>query len=543
MTFKRFKVSFLEKIVSILFGISLWLLITLSACTSQPDLTSTETAVSAPSLTTEDNILTVALATDSLITLDPAAYSDRPTETVIRNIFDGLVTRTVDNQVVPELAQDFRWLDDTTIEFDLKQNVKFHNGEAFTAADVVFTFERLLHQEVGAPRRVFVQGIERVESVDDDTVRFYLKQPWPVFEQLLVHTQIVPQDYLNKVGDTAFARQPIGTGPFQFVSGELNNEIVLTRFEDYYGGAEALPPLEPPSLAGVVFRMMPDTDSRLQALQVGDVQIIQDVPSTAVSQLLDNPDVTVKATVGSRPKLLDLNVMQPPFDDVRVRQALRYAIDTEALLEKVAGGYGIRLAGPLSPANRYADLTLIPAEYDPEHAQALLAEAGYSPGDIAFTLDVTQPNAELAEALAAQLTEFGVAVTVKVWVLDEIMPLLLSCEQQAFVHDWGDSAFDPVGYIEAKWQTRQPGESAGRGNYACYSNARVDELIMAGAAASDSQQRLEIYNEVQRLLIEDAPTLFLYVPQEIEAVSSRVRNWQPSPDSRINLHDVRLVDE
>jgi peptide/nickel transport system substrate-binding protein len=109
--------------------------------------------------------------------------------------------------------------------------------------------------------------------------------------------------------------------------------------------------------------------------------------------------------------------------------------------------------------------------------------------------------------------------------------------------DWGDSTFDPVGYIEAKWQTRADGTSAGRGNFSCYSNPTVDELIEAGASEPDLQKRRKIYGETQRLIYQDAPAIFLYVPQEVEAASANVRNWQPSPDSRINLHDVWLAGE
>jgi peptide/nickel transport system substrate-binding protein len=119
---------------------------------------------------------------------------------------------------------------------------------------------------------------------------------------------------------------------------------------------------------------------------------------------------------------------------------------------------------------------------------------------------------------------------------------LLNCRRQAFLRDWGDSAFDPVGYVEAKWQTYHPGTPAGRANYSCYSNGTVDELIEAGASEPDADTRWGIYAEMQRIIHEEAPAIFLYVPQEIEAASARVRNWDPSPDSRINLHDVWLAD-
>jgi peptide/nickel transport system substrate-binding protein len=495
-----------------------------------------------PEIPRPGGTLVVGLATNSIATLDPAAYSDRTTETVVRNIFDGLVTRTIDNRVVMELAKDYRWVDDRTVEFELKQGVKFHNGEGLTADDVVFTFERILNQDVGAQRRGFVKQVEKVTKVDDHTVRFDLTSPWPVFLQMLVHNQIVPQDYVTELGDEAFAKAPVGAGPFKFVEGTLNEKIALERFDAYYGGADDLQPVGPAYLERVLFLMIPDTPTRVAALLAEEVHLIQNVPSHTVPQLLGDPAVSVKTAAGTRPKFMDLNVTSPPFDDRRVRQALSYVVDADAILAEVAGGYGAILPGPLSPANVYADPDLAPYGYDPDMAVSLLAEAGYGPEEISFVIDAYGPYVELAEAVAGQLRSLGMDVNVRAWEYDVIRPMLLNCERQAFLRDWGDSVFDPVGYIEAKWHTRVEDTPDGRGNFACYSNPKVDELIEAGASEPDPDKRGTIYAEMQSLIHEDAPAVWLYVPQEIEAVSARVHNWEPSPDSRINLHDVWLSE-
>jgi peptide/nickel transport system substrate-binding protein len=486
--------------------------------------------------------LSVGMAASSIVTLDPAAYSDRATETVLRNIFDGLVTRTTDNQVVPELAERIEWPDERTVQFTLKRNVKFHNGAPLTADDVVFTFERLLTQPVGVPRRSFLQKVARVEAVDEQTVRFVLESPWPILMQMLVHNQIVPKGYLLEVGDEGFAQAPVGCGPFKVAEATLNRRVVLERFDDYYGGASLLPPAGPPYLERAIFTMIPDAVERASALLAGDVQIIQSVPFHLVSELTSDPTICVKSTVGTRPKMVDLNVTAPPFDDVRVRQALNYAVNAEEILKQVEGGYGMVLAGPLSPANLYVDPGLAPYGYDPGKALSLLASAGYWPGDITLTLDAYGPYLETADAVVKQLQSFGIRAAVAEGDYDALKPQLLNCERQAFLRDWGDSAFDPVGYVEAKWQTRTEGTAAGRANYSCYSNPLVDQLIEAGAAEPVEEKRRETYRELQRVIRAEAPAIFLYVPQEIEAASIRVRNWQPSPDSRINLHDVWLRD-
>jgi peptide/nickel transport system substrate-binding protein len=219
-----------------------------------------------------------------------------------------------------------------------------------------------------------------------------------------------------------------------------------------------------------------------------------------------------------------------------------YAVDAHTILAEVAGGYGAILPGPLSPANVYADPDLAPYDYDPDMTVSRLAGAGYRPEEISFVIDAYGPYVELAEAVAGQLRSMGMDVNVRAWEYNVVRPMLLNCERQAFLRDWGDSVFDPVGYIEAKWHTRVEDTPDGRGNFACYSNPRVDELIEAGASEPDPDERVKIYTEMQSLIHEDAPAVWLYVPQEIEAASARVHNWEPSPDSRINLHDVWLSE-
>jgi peptide/nickel transport system substrate-binding protein len=339
-----------------------------------------------------------------------------------------------------------------------------------------------------------------------------------------------------------------------FVEGVFDDQIVLARFEDYYGGSDDQPPVGPAAPDRVVFKMIPETSTRIAALLVGEVDIIHDVPAYMVPQLLGNPDVVVKTCGSVRPKFVDLNVTMPPFDDIQVRRALNYAVDAETLLQQVVSGYGVVLPGPLSPFNTYADPTLEPYGYDPERALELLAEAGWEDTDedgildkegeqFSFILDAYGLYVPIAEAVAGQLRTIGIDVSVRTWEYGVVKPLLLNCERQAFLRDWGDSAFDPVGYIEAKWHTRIEDTPLGRGNFSCYSNTQVDELIDSGALEVDPEKRREIYYEMQRLIYDDAPAVFLYLPQEIHASRARVQNWEPHTDSLIYVHDVWLLPE
>jgi peptide/nickel transport system substrate-binding protein len=179
----------------------------------------------------------VGMNVNAFVTLDPAMHRDRDTETVIRNMFDGLVTRTNGADVLPELAEGWEEVNPTTYVFTLRPNVKFHNGDPLTADDVVFTFERVLTEKgVGgqsSPRKGLLGPLQKVAKMSDRKVKFELANPFPPFMQALVHFQIVPQKYIKEVGDKAFAEKPIGTGPFKFVKGKLDAEVVMERFEGY----------------------------------------------------------------------------------------------------------------------------------------------------------------------------------------------------------------------------------------------------------------------------------------------------------------------
>jgi peptide/nickel transport system substrate-binding protein len=540
---------------------SLLLILFLLACSSaeSPSAIPGDT----PAATGDNHTITVGL-TQAPTSLDPADHRDRTSETVIRNMFDGLVTRDTRNGVHLELAEALHWMDDQTLEVRLRRGVLFHNGVEMTADDVVFTFERIIRENGiehptphSSPRRGLIAPLQTIEKTDDYTVVMRFGAPWPPALQMLVHQQIVPKGYLQEVGTQGFIEHPIGTGPFRFVSaGPGLNEIVLERFEDYYGGAPDLPPVGGACVARVTFRVIPDASTRVAALLIGVVDIVQSVPLDMIANLEGNPDLQLKTAPGTQPKWIELNVSRSPFDDVRVRQALNYAVDKERIIQEVYDGRAVALPGPLSPFNNFVDRSLHPYPYDTHKALQLLAEAGWfdSDGDdlldkggqaLAFTLDTLPDWYPLAQAVAEQWQKIGVDAVVRTWDSGIIRPELLAGERLAYLDDWGDSAFDPVGHFEAKWHgvpaLSRDGQPYGRGNFSGYNNERVNELIRMGEVTADTAERHRIYDEAQRIIYRDAPAVFLILPEEIEAASARLINWEPASDSRINLHDVCVV--
>ena len=489
-------------------------------------------------------------------TLDPADHRNRQSETVIRNMFDGLVTRDSTSGVHLELAEELNWLDDVTLEVKLRQGVLFHDGVEMTADDVVFTFERIINENMieypeahTSPRKGLIAPLESIEKTGDYTVVMHFSATWPVAMQMLVHQQIVPKHYLEEVGTEGFVANPIGTGPFKFVSAKGLDEIVMERFDDYYGGAPDLEPVGPACVQQIVFKVIPEASTRVAALLAGEVDIIQAVPAELVDTLSQTPGIQVKGAAGTQPKWMEMNVNMAPFDDVLVRQAMNYAVDKDLIVEAIYGGRAVALPGPLSPYNNFVNKSLSPYPYDPDEALALLAEAGWtdSNGDgildkdgqpFAFTIDTIEDWRPLAEAVAAQFRAIGIDASVRFWEYSVVKPMLQAGERQAYLDDWGDSAFDPVGHFEAKWHGYVEGEAYGRGNFSGYNNERVNELTKLGEITADPAERQAIYDEAQQLVYDEAPAVFLILPEEAEAARADIQNWTPASDSRINLHDV-----
>ncbi|HET8998744.1 MAG TPA: ABC transporter substrate-binding protein [bacterium] len=318
--------------------------------------------------------LVIGMRNDSIAPLDPGIPpTDR--EAVLRNIYDALVAHTLDGKVVPQLATSWRKVGPAVYDFTLRPGVKFQNGDPLTADDVVFTFQRVLTPGAisgqSSTRKDLLGPLLRVQKLDDTHVRFVYGAAFPeaLLLQALVHFQIVPQKYLQQAGEAGFIAKPVGSGPFRYVRGALNAEIVLERNDSYWAG--------PAKLRQVIFRMMPEPSTRIAALLSGEVQIIQEVPPDLVDRLKSSPNVQVQTAEGTRSYEIELNNKADPFNDPRVRQALNYAINWDPILKDIYHGYAKRLATAFLPTGFGYDPSLKAYPYDAVKARELLKQAGY----------------------------------------------------------------------------------------------------------------------------------------------------------------------
>lgn len=495
-----------------------------------------------------DGTLTIGVFKE-LAALDPAAYADRMTEGVIRHMFDGLTTLGPALEPVPQIAKSWRWIDDLTAEYTLRDDVIFHDGSPLTARDVAFSFNRILAAGgvggVTSPRRGLLGPLERVEVVDEHTIRFHLRRPWPIFFRILSHQQIIREDYYVGLDpdpaarSAKFMKNPVGAGPFKFVSYTPGVELVLERFDDYFGWGGSPPPGTPEKL---VFKVIRESATRMAALMAGTIDVALEVPFGTIPLLEGTPGITVVTGKGTRGRWVQMNINRPPFDDVRVRHAMNYAVDIQAILDTLYFGRGAVNAGPLFAFEANVDPALEPFGYDPERARRLLDEAGW-PVDPAtgyrFSLivDSVPPHGHWAEAVAAYLRAVDIEASVRMWVMAVIRPKLWAGERSMFVGDWGSSLLDPIGYLDRTLVEYRTG-----GNYSGFQCQEFNQLMAEAGSELDPEVRHQLYIKAQRIIHREAPWIFGYVVDIAAAFGPRVAEWELHP-IYLNFHLARLAGQ
>jgi len=228
--------------------------------------------------------------TADALTLDPANHRNRETETIIRNMHDGLLTRDQDMKVVPEIAESWTQTSPTAFEFKIRKGIKFHDGSELTVEDVKFTLDRLtVEGAMGdgqtSPRKSLLGPVKDIEIVGGDTIRINLTEPWPLLPAMLPFQEFVSKAFVEKVGTAGMATAENGAGPFKLVEWRKGDSIIMERFDDYYGGSPDIAPVGKACVDRVIFKVIPETASRVAALLAGDVDIINGLPPFSIAQV------------------------------------------------------------------------------------------------------------------------------------------------------------------------------------------------------------------------------------------------------------------
>ena len=473
--------------------------------------------------------LVVALG-GSLLTMDPHLVEQIYGDIVITNVFDFLVKRLYKDgriQYFPMLATSWEAINETTWVFNLRKGVKFHNGEDFNAEAVKYTIDRILDPATKATKRHHLTIIDRVDILDPYTVKIITKAPSPlIITNFAAILPIVAPKYYKEKGAAYVATHSMGTGPFKFVRWVEDEELVLEANENYWDG--------PPNIRTLSFKSIPEDSTRAAALIGGDIDIAKDIPA----HLIPMVNKSKKAKVISCPSAVCINIYldtltKGPLQDKRVRQALNYGVDKEAIIKHILEGHGTPLGNPnITPFHFGYNPSLKPYPYNPEKSKALLKEAGYGDG---LTLVLNTPSGryvkdkEIAEAIAGQLSKVGVKVEVRVHEWGNYTKLLYSTEGGGpmFMMGWAGT-YDADGSLSKPLHCGK--------TLSLWCNQEFDSYLDKARVTMDPKEREKIYHNALRLAHEEAPLIPLYYGVDTYGMSNRVQNWEPTPDVHKTLY-------
>ena len=474
------------------------------------------------------NSLIFASSADAT-TLDPHNTTDSQSDQVIWMLYNALIRYDENMKFVPDLATSWSVADDdVTWTFNLREGVRFHDGAPFDAHAVKANFDRVLDPEQGHKRLSLFLPIDRVEVVDDFTVNIVTKYSFGAFEPMMAHVSAVivsPKMAAEKGKDFGYsADATAGTGPYRVVRWRKDLEIIIEPNDDYWG--------EKGKLDQVIYRPIPEAASRIIALESGDVHVITHIPPPDLSRLEDDPNVTITKTLSIGAQQFRFHCKREPFTDPRVRQAIAYAIDRRVIIDNLMPGMVEPSTGPLTPRMRgRADLGEFP--YDPEKAKALLAEAGY-PDGFETTINTTSRynmGVELAQAVAAQLADVGIAADIEVieWgsyrqYWEGLLPE--DCPLEIFIMGAGASSADADWGLRPIFSTQERNEN----NYGFYSNAEFDELIHQAMREVDTDKRNALYHRAQEIVyFEDPGAVWMFDNCHVVAARANVADLTTSP--------------
>lgn len=353
-------------------------------------------------------------------------------------VWDTLIERDPESgEYLPSLATDWHWIDETTLELTLRQGVTYHNGEPFDADDVVYTYNTVSAPDSGVKFQRIVNWIDNVEKIDQWTVRIHTKGPFPqAIEFLSGPMPVYPNEYYAEVGSEGMSNAPVGTGPYKVVDMEPGERYTLVRNEDYtWGSPKGLAQIE-----NVIVREIPDIQTQVAELLSGGIDVTADLTPDLVEKLQGSAGVTAEMAETLRIFYMGLDAAGrtnfEPMTDTRVRQAMNYALDRQAIVDNLLGGAARIVDTPCHPLQFGCDQSAaVHYDYDPEKAKALLAEAGYPDG---FDLELyAEAPAHEAEAVMGYLSAVGIDATLHRLPWEAYRDAQLAGKSEAFLTNWG----------------------------------------------------------------------------------------------------------
>lgn len=474
--------------------------------------------------------LTIGLTTD-IAAIEVPYAPERQAANASYTMYDTLIFPKADGTFEPALAESWELSPDgTSITFHLRQGVKFHDGSDFNADDVLFTYNTYKQDKVTYAN--FWKFAKGVEKVDDYTITVSTEKPNALLlPNIAWNWAIIPENWGGK-SETDFAQSPIGTGPFMFEEWVKGDHLTVVANPNYWSPGY-------PKVAEVVFKFMPEAATRVAAIQAGEIDIAPRLTSEDAQSLLGAEGIQIIRYPVDRSYYLAFNNISTgkgtPVEKPEVRKAIAYAIDMDTIIKSLFDGYATRSVGFVSSANLGFD-GADPVPYDVAKAKELLTAAGYPNG---FDIGMKCPEAayphinEVCQAIAGYLKDAGIRVKLDLqeanayW--DEESKKTLP---PLFVDSWSVTTPEAFGRLQGALGKDQ--------TYANWYSEELDNLINEAATTVDTDKRAEVYKEIQKLMRDDPPFVYLYYPEAFEAVTTRVQNYKPRAAENYFLWDVAV---
>lgn len=472
--------------------------------------------------------LVIATGTD-ITTLDPQLSTAGNDPNVSFTLYDNLLYRDADGKLQPMLATEYKAVDDTTWQFKLRPDVKFHNGDQLTAADVKFTIERTYDPNTkGSAVASIFTTIASIEIPDAMTVVFKTKAPDPLLPARLAFYggEIMPKDYFAKVGADGFNQKPVGAGPFKFVEWVKDDHLTLEANQGYWGGA--------PAVERVIFKPRPETAARISSLLSGEADIALNVPPDQIDQINKSGKARTESALYAGLYALAVNSKTPILSKPEIKQALAYAIDRQTIIDTVWRGQGILPSGMINKGSFAFDPALPTIPYDVAKAKALLKQAGYNNEEIVIetTQGYVANDRLMAEAIAPMWQAVGINAKVEIV---EVSVRAQKNKEKSFKGLWWtdptDTLADPAGMA---WRLLGPG---GAQDY--WRDARWDELGKEANSILDQEKRKKNYEEMNQIFLKNFPWIPILQPYQAYGVQNYVE-WRPYSSTYFNLRKENL---
>jgi peptide/nickel transport system substrate-binding protein len=483
-----------------------------------------------------DTTLVVSMAADPT-GLDPEAVLNNTSGFVMATIYDGLIRYKPGTvEVEPGLAQSWDISPDAlTYTFHLRKGVKFQDGTPFNAQALIATLDRQLNKS--DPHYIYNSGpvdsyidftygsVAAYRATDDSTVELKMKTPSAALlaSLAMVWNGVVSPTAVAKYGKD-FRNHPVGTGPFVFREWRERDQVVLDANPDYWKGK--------PKVDHLVFKEYPDAQAALLALKRGEVQIMGDVATPVIASIRGDPSLVLLTQPGLAVNGMAMPNEVPPFSDKRVRQALNYAVDKQAIDRALYSGLATPLASPLPEAQWGFDKTMTGYPYDPAKAKQLLAEAGVKPGQKVELLTYSTPRGynpagpDLAVALQGYLQKVGIDASVRKLDIGAFLSTVRSGNYKGlFITGFSGDNGDPDNFLNALFNSSQMPV----GDTEHYKNPEVDKLMDQAAAEPDTAKRIAMYQTIQRQIMDDAPWVFINSVLQVRAARKEVKGFQLNP--------------